>query len=73
MGGAAAMTTPSSVVPSLTALITWPLPGQAPAPGAVAGLVLGFGAVLTRHHHLFEFCRPDGSRRTGDRWVTLIE
>jgi hypothetical protein len=38
------MTTLSSVVPSVTALIAWPLLGQAPTAGVVAGLVLGFGA-----------------------------
>lgn len=43
-GGAAAMTTLSSVVPSVTALIAWPLLGQVPTAGVVAGLVLGFGA-----------------------------
>ncbi|MEV6241621.1 DMT family transporter [Lentzea sp. NPDC051838] len=43
-GGAAAMTTLSSVVPSVTALIAWPLLGQAPTAGVVAGLVLGFCA-----------------------------
>jgi drug/metabolite transporter (DMT)-like permease len=43
-GGAAAMTTLSSVVPSVTALIAWPLLGQVPTSGVVAGLVLGFGA-----------------------------
>ncbi|GHH62954.1 DMT family transporter [Lentzea cavernae] len=43
-GGAAAMTALSSVVPSVTALIAWPLLGQVPAAGVVAGLVLGFGA-----------------------------
>jgi uncharacterized membrane protein len=41
-GGAAAMTTLSSVVPSMTALIAWPLLGQAPTTGVVIGLVLGF-------------------------------
>ncbi|KOV89792.1 hypothetical protein ADL03_02120 [Nocardia sp. NRRL S-836] len=43
-GGAAAMTALSSVVPSVTALIAWPLLGQAPTAGVVAGLVLGFAA-----------------------------
>ncbi|WP_394613951.1 DMT family transporter [Lentzea sp. JNUCC 0626] len=43
-GGAAAMTTLSSVVPSVTALIAWPLLGQVPTAGVLAGLVLGFGA-----------------------------
>jgi drug/metabolite transporter (DMT)-like permease len=43
-GGAAAMTTLSSVVPPVTALIAWPLPGQVPTAGVVAGLVLGSGA-----------------------------
>ncbi|MET9626341.1 DMT family transporter [Lentzea sp. NPDC006480] len=43
-GGAAAMTTLSSVVPSVTALIAWPLLGQAPTTGVLAGLVLGFCA-----------------------------
>ena len=43
-GGAAAMTTLSSVVPSVTAFIAWPLLGQTPTAGVVAGLVLGFAA-----------------------------
>lgn len=43
-GGAAAMTTLSSVVPSVTALIAWPLLGQAPTAGVVVGLGLGFAA-----------------------------
>ncbi|RAS63964.1 EamA-like transporter family protein [Lentzea atacamensis] len=43
-GGAAAMTMLSSVVPSVTALIAWPLLGQVPTTGAVSGLLLGFGA-----------------------------
>ncbi|PWK91467.1 hypothetical protein C8D88_1011504 [Lentzea atacamensis] len=63
-GGAAAMTTLSSVVPSVTALIAWPLLGRTAA---------RIRSVPARHRHLFEFCRPDGSRRTDDRWVTLIE
>ncbi|TWP48691.1 DMT family transporter [Lentzea tibetensis] len=41
MGGAARITTLSCLVPSVTALIAWPLLGQGITPGVVAGLVLG--------------------------------
>ncbi|GLZ34526.1 hypothetical protein Lesp02_67130 [Lentzea sp. NBRC 105346] len=41
IGGAARMTTLSCVVPSVTALIAWPLLGQEITYGVLAGLVLG--------------------------------
>ncbi|MFD4676545.1 EamA family transporter [Lentzea sp. NPDC058450] len=61
-GGAAAMTTLSSVVPSVTAVIAWPLLGQVPTGGVLAGLVLGFGA-----------CRLGAVARSGPVARTAVE
>ncbi|MFJ5989713.1 DMT family transporter [Lentzea sp. NPDC092896] len=67
-GGAAAMTTLSSVVPSVTALIAWPLLGQVPTAGVVAGLVLGFGACwLGTATHSGSVARTAVEEPAGDR------